>query len=69
MTIIDHKDIKLSIRVQQILFSKGYSHIFNWEDYSEYKKDTEGAIFQASDIAEKFISESCEISDFAEYQF
>ena len=69
MTIIDHKDIKLSIRVQQILFSRGYSHIFNWEDYAIYKKDTEGAIFQASDIAEKFISESCEISDFADYEF
>ena len=69
MTIIDHKDIKLSIRVQQILFSRGFSHIFNWEDYSEYKKDTEDAIFQASEIAEKFISESCEISDFADYEF
>lgn len=69
MTIIDHKDIKLSTRVQQILFSRGFSHIFNWDDYTEYKKTTEGAIFQASDIAEKFISESCEISDFADYEF
>ena len=69
MTIIDHKDIKLSTKVQQILFSRGYSHIFNWEDYKTYKQLTKGAIFQASDIAERFISESCEISDFADYEF
>lgn len=69
MTIIDHKDIKLSIKVQQILFSRGFSHVFNWEDYTIYKKTTQGAIFQASEIAERFILESCEISDYADYEF
>lgn len=69
MTIIDHKDIKLSIKVQQILFSRGFSHIFNWADYEEYKAETKGAIFQAFEIAEKFISETCEISDYAEYEY
>lgn len=69
MTIIDHKDIKLSIKVQQVLFSRGYSHIFTWEDYRMYKAETQGAIFQAEAIAEKFISDTCEISDYADYEF
>lgn len=69
MTIIDHKDIKLSTKVQQILFSRGFSHIFNWEDYRFYKKETVNAIFRAEAIAELFIKDTCEISDFADYEF
>ncbi|KFF26848.1 hypothetical protein [Chryseobacterium vrystaatense] len=69
MTIIDHKDIKLSAKVQQILFSRGYSHIFNWEDYSFYKEQTKNAIFRADSIANLFIKDTCEFSDYAEYEY
>ncbi len=69
MKIIDHKDINLSSKVIEILSQKGYSHIFNWSEYNEYKKNTCGRIFQASAIADLFISNSCEISDFEEYVF
>lgn len=69
MTIIDHKDIKLSNKVQEILFVRGFSHIFNWFDYEDYKSQTKGAIFQASEIAELFILDTCELSNFAEYEF
>lgn len=69
MKIIDHKDINLSSKVIEILSLKGYSHIFIWSEYYEYKKATERAIFQASSIAELFIVNSCETSDFEEYVF
>lgn len=69
MTIIDHKDIKLSTKVQQVLFFRGYSHIFNWEDYRYYKNETKTAIFRAEAIANLSISETCQLSDFAEYEF
>lgn len=69
MTIIDHKDTKLSTKVQQSLSYKGYSHIFNWEDYRYYKQITTTAIFQAEAIAELFINESCELSDYDDYEF
>lgn len=69
MKIIDHKDINLSSKVMEILSIKGYSHIFDWLEYYEYKKATEKAIFQASDIADLFIVNSCETSDFEEYVF
>lgn len=69
MKIIDHKDINLSSKVMEILSLKGYSHIFTWNEYFEYKKTTENAIFRASTIAELFIVNSCETSDFEEYVF
>lgn len=69
MTIIDHKDINLSSKVQQILFIRGYSHIFNWEDYRDYKASTRTAIFRAEAIADLFIDNTCEVSDYAEYEF
>lgn len=47
MTLIDRKDINLSEKVKEILFRKGYSHIFNWRDYEEFKHSTKDAIFQA----------------------
>lgn len=69
MKIIDHKDINLSSKVQEILYQKGYSHIFDWLEYYQLKKATENAIFQASTIAELLIANSCETSDFEEYVF
>lgn len=69
MKIIDHKDINLSSKVIEILSQRGYSHIFNWAEYYEHKQSTSGKIFQASAIADLFISNSCEFSDFEEYVF
>ncbi len=69
MTIIDHKNIKLSAKVQQILFKKGYSHIFNWEDYKYYKKLAKDSFFPAEKIASLFIENTCEFSDYAEYEY
>jgi hypothetical protein len=69
MKIIDHKDIKLSSKVIEILSKRGYSHIFNWNEYNEYKKSTSGKIFQAYAIADLFVLNSCEFSDFEEYVF
>lgn len=67
MTIIDHKDINLSTKVQEILFQRGYSHIFNWAEYREYKAETKNTIFRASEIANLFISNTLELSDYADY--
>lgn len=69
MKIIDHKDINLSSKVIEILTERGYSQIFNWADYYEYKNATKNAIFQASQIADLFIANTCEISDYEEYVF
>ncbi len=69
MTTIEYKYIKLSSKVQEILFKMGYSRIFNWIEYEEYKKLTENAIFRAQAIADLFISNTCELSDYADYEF
>jgi hypothetical protein len=69
MTIIDHKNIKLSAKVQEILFMKGYSHIFTWEEYKYYKTITKNSFFPAEEIASLFIDNTCELSDYAEYEF
>lgn len=69
MTIIDHKDIDLSIKVQETLFYKGYSHIFDWKDFIFYIKLTADKIFRAEAIAELFIQNTSEISDYADYEF
>lgn len=69
MTIIDHKNTNLSTKVQETLFVKGYSQIFNWEEYFYYKNQTSDKIFRAEAIAKLFIQNTCEISDYADYEF
>ncbi|MCX8533112.1 hypothetical protein [Chryseobacterium luquanense] len=69
MTIIDHKNTNLSSKVQETLFVKGYSQIFNWVDYFSYKNQTADKIFRAEAIAELFIQNTSEISDYADYEF
>ncbi|MFC7345958.1 hypothetical protein ACFQO9_04405 [Chryseobacterium zhengzhouense] len=69
MTIIDHKNTNLSNKVQETLFIKGYSHIFNWVEYLFYKNQTADKIFRAEAIADLFIQNTCEISDYADYEF
>lgn len=69
MTITDHKDINLSSKVQEILYQRGYSHIFNWIDFLLYKRETKDAIFRGEAIAQLFIENTLELSDYAEYEF
>ncbi len=70
MTTTNHcKNTILSNKVQHILYKKGYSFLFDWEDYHRYKKLTKNAIFPAHEIAEMFIKESYQLSDYAEYEF
>lgn len=69
MTIIDHKNTNLSTKVQETLFVKGYSQIFNWEEYFYYKNQTSDKIFRAEAIADLFIQNTSEISDYADYEF
>jgi hypothetical protein len=69
MTSTDSKNTNLSEIVKDILFIKGFDKIFNWEDYKYYLYLTKNAIHRAHAIAELFISETHEISDYAEYQF
>lgn len=46
MKIIDHKDINLSSKVQEILYQKGYSHIFDWLEYYQLKKPLKTPFFK-----------------------
>lgn len=69
MTTTANKSMKLSDCVKEILFIKGFDKIFNWEDYRYFKKVTKTAIHRAEAIAKLFIEETCELSDYAEYEF
>jgi len=69
MTIIDNKSTKLSDIVKEILFLQGFHKIFNWDDYYYFKNQTKNAIHRAQAIANLFISETNELSDYADYEF
>lgn len=69
MTITDHKDINLSSKVQEILYQRGYSQIFDWIDFLLYKRETKNAIFPAEEIANLFIENTLELSDYADYEY
>lgn len=69
MTTTDNKTTNLSERVKDILFIKGYDKVFNWDDFNYYIRMTAKAIHRAEAIANLFIEESNEISDYAEYEF
>ena len=60
---------KLSDKVYQELNSKGFSKLFNWEDYHYFKKMTAQKFNQVEAIVEMFIFYSCDLSDFADYEF
>ncbi len=59
----------LSERVKRILYKNGYSHIFNYPEYNEFKSLSEGLTGneKALFIAELFIENTAEQSDFADY--
>jgi hypothetical protein len=68
-----HKNtsFKLSEQVKETLHARGYSAIFNYQDYKYYKAQVKKAFNKAQAIAELFINDnlSSNTSDFQEYIF
>jgi hypothetical protein len=62
---------KLSEQVKETLHARGYSAIFNYQDYKYYKAQVKKAFNKAQAIAELFINDnlSNNRSDFQEYIF
>jgi hypothetical protein len=61
---------KLSDQVKATLHQKGYSFLFNYEDFKIYKKKAKNAFNKAYTIAELFIKENQpQKSDYSEYLF
>lgn len=60
---------KLSDKVYQELKSKGFSKLFNWEDYHYFKKQCAGKFNQVEAIVSLFIFYASDESDFADYEF
>ncbi len=59
----------LSYQVRQILNQKGYSFLWNWDDYQYFKSTCKNAFNKAQAIAEKFLEETNTKSDYNEYIF
>ena len=59
----------LSEQVKSILHSQGYSRIFNYSDYEQFKKNSRNAFNKAQAIANLFLQEAETQSDFSEYIF
>lgn len=59
----------ISEKVKRILFKRGYSHIFNYPDYQYFKSMAAEvpAIERAHYIADLFIENTSEKSDFDQY--
>lgn len=67
-----HKNtsFKLSEQVKETLHAKGFSFLFNYNDYKYYKSQVKKAFNKAQAIAELFIQENnTNESDFSEYVF
>lgn len=66
-----HKNnaFKLSDQVKADLHARGYSFLFNYEDYKYYKERVKQAFNKAQAIAELFIQENQTESDFSQYIF
>jgi hypothetical protein len=68
-----HKNtsFKLSDQVKKTLQEKGYTAIFNYQDYKYYKTQVKKAFNKAQAIAELFIQDnfSNNTSDYNEYIF
>lgn len=67
-----HKNtaFKLSEQVKATLHEKGFSFLFNYEDYKYYKAQAKKAFNKAQAIAELFIQDNnTNESDFSEYVF
>lgn len=68
-----HKNtsFKLSEQVKETLHARGYSKIFNYQDYKYYKAQVKKAFNKAQAIAELFIQDNLtnNTSDYNEYLF
>lgn len=67
-----HKNtsFKLSEQVKETLHAKGFSFLFNYNDYKYYKSQVKKAFNKAQAIADLFIQENnTNESDFSEYVF
>lgn len=70
MTTESTKIQKLSDKVYQILSERGFSKLFNWEDYRFFKKESKNHPHPEEYIAQAFISWNTHVlSDFADYTF
>ena len=61
----------LSERVKRILFRRGYSHIFNYRDFNQFKLTVNQVPYtdRAEAIADLFVSNTNEVSDYSDYTF
>lgn len=61
----------LSERVKKILFHRGYSHIFNYADFKQFKLTVNQMPYtdRAEAIADLFVSNTNEASDYSDYTF
>lgn len=59
----------VSERVKRALFKMGYSHIFNYPDYNDFKKLADGlsGAEKVQFISELFVENTSEESDLNEY--
>lgn len=58
-----------STQVKNILHEKGFSHLFTWADYKFYKHQCKDAFNKAYSIADKFLEQAEQDSDFNQYPF
>lgn len=66
---IHRKNTKLSEQVKKILSEKGFSFLFNFQDYKFFKHQAKDDFNPALKIADLFISDSNQESDFNQYIF
>jgi hypothetical protein len=66
-----HKNtaFKLSEQVKATLHEKGFSFLFNYDDFKYYKAQAKQAFNKAQAITELFIQDNQTESDFSEYVF
>ncbi len=70
MTTTKSKSQKISDQVKEQLHEKGYSFLFNYNDYATFKKQCKNAWNKAQAITEKFLEENVnQNSDYNEYIF
>jgi len=60
---------KISEQVKSILQKKGLSKVFNYQDYTWFKEKAKDAFNIPQSIANMFIEENTNNSDFLDYNF
>lgn len=63
------KAFLISEQVKNILHSRGLSKVFNYPEYEYFKRKAKKSFNRAQAIANLFIQEYNQESDFSEYQF